>query len=73
MTSGNRLEPLSSRHKVGYEFVLEKISEARLRVFDCLKEVVNHFDPKDGPVFPKPLPAEISLYSEYQPSRNGRH
>ncbi len=63
----------NSRHKCGYEFVIEPLCETRLQVFDCLKTVVDHFDPKDAPHFPKPLPESVTLYGNEQPAANGRH
>jgi hypothetical protein len=54
----------NSRHKRGYEFVIEPLSEARKKAFDCLKVYVDHVDPQLEPYFPKPLPEVIQLYSE---------
>lgn len=54
----------NSKHKRRYEFVIEPICENRLRVFDCLKEVVDYLDPQKEPWFPKPLPETVQLYCE---------
>lgn len=60
----------NSKHKRKYEFVIEPLCQKRLEVFNCLKRVVDHFDPQTEPYFPKPLPEVVQLY-EAEPSRNG--
>lgn len=61
----------NSKHKRGYEFVIEPISQARREVFDCLKRYVDHVDLQKEPYFPKPLPASIQLF-EPEPQNGHR-
>lgn len=52
-----------SKHKCGYEFWVEPISERRKKLFNCLHWIQHDFDPTMEPKFPKEPPKELSLES----------
>lgn len=51
----------NTRHKCGYEFVVQPISDQRTQVFNCLKSVVDHYYPMSEPKFPAQPPRKLKL------------
>jgi len=52
---------LKSRHRRGYEFKIEDLSERRHKIFTCLHWIAHDADPSMEPTFTDPPPDELSL------------
>jgi len=51
----------ATKHKAGFEFWCEKLSDRRKKLFSCLHWIQHDFDPTMEPSFPEPLPDTLSL------------
>jgi hypothetical protein len=51
----------NTKHKCGFEYVIEPISETRTKVFNCIKTVTDYLQPMKEPKFPVSPPRKLKL------------